>query len=197
MFSGIISHTVTLLKKEWGTLTVSNPFWMELTIGQSIAHDWACMTVTEFNETQYSFFAMEESLNKTTLGTKHVGDVCNVERCLQLWDRVDGHFVSGHIDTLGSVSGLETWEDGSLNLTVSFDKEFSDYVIYKGSITLNGVSLTVTDCKEGQASVWLIPLTQEVTNLGSLKIGDAISIEFDMLWKYSVQYAKNALSSQK
>lgn len=195
MFSWIITHTVQLVSKEWWTLTVTNPFWMDLTIGQSIAHDGACMTVTAFDKDTYSFFAMEESLNKTTLWHKAIGEQFNVERCLQLWDRVDGHFVSGHIDTLWSVKALQPGEDGSLHLTVSYDPSFSDYVIYKGSITLNGVSLTVTECWPGTASVWLIPLTQEVTNLWNLKIGNAISIEFDMLWKYSVQYAKNALSS--
>jgi riboflavin synthase len=149
------------------------------------------MTLTGINDAYYEFFVMEESLRVTNLGTRHVGDILNIERCLKIWDRIDGHIVSGHIDTTGSVSQLEKREDGSLLYGVRFDSKYNPLIVEKGSITLNGVSLTLIEAIDGYLSVSLIPLTQEWTNLGQSRIGDIVNIEFDMLGKYVEKALKN------
>ncbi|MCH2188523.1 riboflavin synthase [Candidatus Gracilibacteria bacterium] len=192
MFSGIIEHKAKILDKKDGRFVIENHFGNDLKIGQSIAHDGACMTIETFDSKTYSFFAMEESLNKTNFGEKNIGETFNVERCLQVGDRIDGHFVSGHIDTTGKVQSMKKNEDDSMILTVEYSKDFSDLVIPKGSITLNGTSLTITNRELGLVSVWLIPLTQEITNLGDLKIGDQINIEFDMFGKYIQNFTQKS-----
>lgn len=184
MFTGIIEKQAEILSIEDGRFTIQNHFWEDVELGQSIAHDWACMTIESFDSEQYSFFAMQESIKKTNFWKKQVWDFFNIERCLKSWDRIDGHFVSGHIDITWEVSLLEKKEDNSLILWVSFDKAFSRYTIPKGSIAINGVSLTIVEKSEGYISVSLIPLTQDWTNLGKLILSEKVNIEFDMLGKY-------------
>lgn len=184
MFTGIIEKQTKIISIEKWKFTVENIFTDALETWQSIAHDGACMTVESWDENTYSFFVMEESMKKTNFSLKNVWDTFNVERCLKMNDRIDWHFVSGHIDTTGTVSFLEKKSDDSLILGVTFSETFSKYTIEKWSIALNGVSLTVVDKKEGYISVSLIPLTQDWTNLGKIILWDTVNIEFDLLWKY-------------
>lgn len=184
MFSGIIEHKAKILAIDAGRLSVENTFSDTLQIGQSIAHDWACMTVETFDDDSYTFFAMAESFDKTNFWSKQVWESFNVERCLKIWDRVDGHFVTGHVDTIGAVSVFEQNSDESWRLGIAFDESYSKYVIDKGSITINGTSLTIVAHSSWYLEVCIIPLTLEMTNLWKLKRADRVNLEFDMLWKY-------------
>lgn len=184
MFSWIIHHKAPILSIHGGLFVVKNLFQEPLKIWQSIAHDGACMTLTEVSEKSYSFFAMEETLRVTNFGTKSVWDLFNVEYALRMWDFLDGHMVSGHIDTIGHVVELTKNEDESLILRVQIDAMESKFLIKKWSIALNGVSLTIVDITTDTVTVSLIPLTQDWTNLGMLQLGDTINIEYDMMAKY-------------
>lgn len=184
MFSGIVEHQAKILDRRDGFFRIENTFGEVLNEWQSVAHDGACMTITKSEKSYYEFFSMQESLSVTNFSDKQIGDMFNVERSLKLWDRIDGHFVSGHIDTVWKVILLEKQPDGSLILGVSYDPQYNALVIKKWSITLNGVSLTVVDVESGTLTVSLIPLTQDWTNLGRVKIGDSVNLEFDMLAKY-------------
>lgn len=184
MFSGIIEKKSKILSIEQWRFSMENHFWKDLQIGQSIAHDWACMTIEKYDNSSYTFFMMAESLQKTNFGKKSIWDSFNVERCIRANDRIDGHFVSGHIDTTWKVSLLEKQKDDSLIIWVSFDESFSKYTIEKWSIAINGVSLTIVEKKKWYLSVSLIPLTQDWTNLGNVQIWESVNLEFDMLGKY-------------
>lgn len=183
MFSGIIEHTAKIISINTGVFRVENTFSEPISLWQSIAHDGACMTITTIEDGFYEFFAMEESFRVTNFWTKKVGDIFNVERCLKIGERLDGHFVTGHIDTVWKVWLLEKKSDNSLLLWVEFDKKYSHLIIEKGSITLNWTSLTLIDTHDGFLSVSLIPLTQDWTNLGNLQTWDIVNIEFDMIAK--------------
>lgn len=184
MFTGIIEKKAAILDIQGSRFIVKNVFWDEVQVWQSIAHDGACMTLESTKETEYNFFVMQESFEKLNFHEKKIWDFFNIERCLRVNDRIDGHFVSGHVDTTGKVSFLEKRDDNSLILWISFAKEFSKYTIEKWSVALNGVSLTIVEKWEWYISVSLIPLTQDWTNLWELRIWDILNIEFDMLWKY-------------
>ena len=184
MFTGIIEKKSSILSVDWWKFTVENHFWSDLKVGQSIAHDGACMTIESFNDNAYSFFVMEESLNKTNFWNKRPWGYFNIARCFKAEDRVDGHFVSGHIDISWVVSSLDKKQDGSLIVWVDFSEEFSKFTIKKWSIAINWVSLTVVDKKPAYISVSLIPLTQDWTNLWDLQVWESVNLEFDMLGKY-------------
>jgi len=184
MFSWIIEKKGKILSIENGTYTVENLYWSELTLGQSIAHDWACMTINGFTSESYSFFVMLESLAKTNFWSKKTWDFFNLERSLKVSDRIDWHFVSGHIDCIGLVKKRELLDDGSLLLGINFPETFSKYTIIKWSIALNGVSLTIAEKSDWYILVSLIPLTQDWTNLWEINLSDCINIEFDLLGKY-------------
>lgn len=184
MFTGIIEQKAGILHIDEWRFTIENHFSNNLKLGQSIAHDGACMTIESFDEEKYTIFVMEESLKKTNFWEKRTWDFFNIERCMQVGDRIDGHFVSGHIDTTWNVTFREIKNDGSLILGISFDPKFSKYTIEKWSISINGVSLTIVEIREWYISVSLIPLTQDWTNLWKLIISNSVNIEFDMLWKY-------------
>jgi len=190
MFSGIITGKAKILSVQWWRFTIENVFSEALSVGQSIAHDGACMTLTEVSQKSYSFFVMKESLAKTSFWEKKIWDSFNVELCIRADTRIDGHFVSGHIDTTWKISLLEKKDDNSLLIWVSFQEKYSKYTIEKWSIALNGTSLTIVDTKDWYISVSLIPLTQDWTNLWDLEIWDIINIEFDMLGKYILNTAK-------
>lgn len=188
MFTGIIEKKAKILSIEDGMFTLENTLGEIPTIGQSIAHDGACMTITRADAESYSFFSMAESMAVTNYRAKKVGDMMNVERCLRIGDRIDGHIVSGHVDRVGSVIDRREIPDGSLILTISRPEPESHYTIRKGSITINGVSLTITEDTNTSISVSLIPLTQDFTNLGNLQIGDIVNLEYDMFAKYAEKY---------
>lgn len=192
MFSGIIEHQAKILSREWGYFRVENTFSDGLCEGQSIAHDGACMTLTHITPEYYDFFTMEESIRVTNFWWKQAGDFFNVERSLKLGDRIDGHFVTGHVDTVGKVILTEIQGDGSLIFGVSFDSRYNNLLIEKWSVTLNGVSLTLIFVRDGELRVSLIPLTQAWTNLGKTSLGDPINIEFDMMGKYIQKYLKKS-----
>jgi len=142
------------------------------------------MTITQSDEKKYSFFVMEESIKKTNFQNKKVWDTFNVEKSLKLSDSLDGHFVSGHIDTTWKITKIVRNKDESIYIHISFDKKFKNLIISKGSITVSWVSLTVVEDWEDFLSISIIPLTQELTNLGEVKVWDIVNLEFDILWKY-------------
>lgn len=154
----------------------------ELKIDQSIAHNGVCLTVVEIKDNIYKVTAIEETLKKSNLGLLKVGDLVNIERSLKIGDRLDGHWVQGHVDTTAQLIGIEN-KEGSHVLRFTYNHpEF--FVIDKGSVALNGVSLTVVDPTENEFSVAIIPYTWEHTNLSQLKLGDLVNMEFDFIGKY-------------
>jgi riboflavin synthase len=184
MFSWIIEQKATILDiKNW-VFEVENTFGEIPTIWQSIAHDWACMTITNATLEKYSFFAMQESLSVTNFHTKKIWDYFNVERSLKVWDRIDWHFVTWHIDTVWNIDKIIINDDKSKIIYTKFDEKYTNFIIKKWSITINWVSLTIVDAWNDYLSVSLIPLTQEITNLWILKVWDIVNLEFDMMWKY-------------
>lgn len=189
MFTWITEKQVKIKNIEAGRFTVENPF-ADLSIGQSIAHDGACMTLVDITPDTYSFFAMEETLRRTNFGTKKVGDTFNIERCLKSDGRLDGHFVTGHIDTTGTVTKIENKSDDSRVITISFPAENANLMVEKWSIAVNGVSLTVVDVGVDFFTISLIPHTLEVTNIGKLIVNDTVNLEFDLLGKYVAKQMK-------
>jgi len=196
MFTGIIETlgTVQEIQSEKTNLifTVSSAIAPELKIDQSLAHNGVCLTVTETSAKSHKVTAIEETLQKTNLQQLKVGDLVNLERCLPANGRFDGHFVQGHIDQTGICTQVKD-EDGSWRFWfeyVSGETEQPNFTIPKGSITINGVSLTVVDSDEHQFSVAIIPYTYENTNFQQIKVGDTVNLEFDVLGKYMIEILK-------
>lgn len=186
MFTGIVEDMAKIVAIEKDktnvhfTLTCS--FVEELKIDQSLSHNGACLTVVALENSNYVVTAIDETLQKTNLGNLEIGDWVNVERCIRINDRLDGHMVQGHVDQLGKIDKIED-ENGSFKIYISYDsQEF--ITVKKGSICVNGVSLTVVDSEDGKFSVAIIPYTWEHTNFHQLKAGDAVNLEFDILGKY-------------
>lgn len=184
MFSWIIQAKSKIISAEKWNFTVENNFSEELEIWESIAHDGTCMTITSFDKEKYSFFTMEESLKLTNFSQKKSWDYFNVERSLKLNDAVNGHFVTGHVDTIWEVTKIIKNSDKSIEIFVSFPNKYQNNIIDKWSITINWVSLTICENADNYLSVSIIPHTQEVTNLWLLKVWDNVNLEFDMIWKY-------------
>jgi len=184
MFSWIIENKSHILNINNWTYTVENIFKKPLKQGISIAHDWACMTIIESDNEKYSFFVMEESIKKTNFKTKHIWDFFNIEWSLKLSDTMDGHFVSGHIDTTWIVEKIIENTDNSKYYFIKYDNKYNNLVIEKWSITINWVSLTVVEDWKDYLSVSIIPHTQSITNIWLLKVWDTVNLEFDILWKY-------------
>lgn len=187
MFTGIIEDlgTVQKLEKEDSNLylTMSSSFTNELKVDQSVAHNGICLTVTGIENKNYTVTAIRETLNKTNLGSLKKGDIVNLERAMKLGDRLDGHIVQGHVDQTAKCISVEE-ENGSWVFTFRYDKSFNNVTIEKGSITVNGVSLTVVNSKLNQFSVAIIPFTYAHTTFNTLKIGDDVNLEFDVIGKY-------------
>lgn len=196
MFSGIIEHKAKILDRQWGLFRIENTFDESLQIGQSIAHDGACMTLTLITPEYYEFFVMEESLSVTNFASKKKDDYFNVERSMKLGDRVDGHIVSGHIDTVWKVIQKDFQGDGSCILGIEYANQYDSFILRKGSITVNGVSLTVVMSESWKFSVSLIPLTQDWTNLGTIVRGDYVNLEFDIFAKYIALHAQKYLQKE-
>ncbi|MCB9224610.1 MAG: riboflavin synthase [Crocinitomicaceae bacterium] len=185
MFTGIIEALakVEKIEKE-GTnvhFTFSCPFTHELKIDQSVAHNGCCLTVVAKDGDQYTLTAIDETLKKTNLGDLKNGDVVNVERCMQMGGRLDGHIVQGHVDTTATCTEIIDL-DGSTEFVFSY--YFDDVTVPKGSITVNGVSLTVVRSEKGLFSVHIIPYTIEHTNFHTFKPGTRVNLEFDIIGKY-------------
>ena len=194
MFSWIVESKAEILNINNWIFTIRNSFEKDsILIGQSIAHDWACMSITniDLQNNTYKFFAMNESLSCTNFWFKKLWDFFNVERCINLQDRLDWHIVSWHIDCIWEINAIITNNDWSKQLEILCKKEFGKYLISKWSISINGVSLTIVNddiYKDLYASsifsINLIPLTQQLTNLWTLIIGDKVNLEFDLIGKY-------------
>lgn len=187
MFTGIIEEigTIKVLKKEANNLhiTVESSITDELKVDQSIAHNGVCLTVVSIKDTVYTVTAIDETLLKTNLGQLKEGAKVNLERAMKLGDRLDGHIVQGHVDQTGICTNIEE-ADGSWIFTFEYNSSLNNITIEKGSITINGVSLTVVNSKESSFSVAIIPYTYEHTNFHTLKVNDTVNLEFDVLGKY-------------
>lgn len=187
MFTGIIEDLgkVRKLEKDGDNvhLTVQCAFTSELKIDQSLAHNGVCLTVVEINDDQYTVTAIDETLQRTNIGKLVEGSEVNLERCMKLGDRLDGHIVQGHVDQTGTVSKVEPL-DGSWKFYFEYDSNLNNITVEKGSITINGTSLTVVDSTENGFSVCIIPYTFEHTNFKDFKVGTTVNLEFDIVGKY-------------
>ena len=187
MFTGIIETTAQINSIELnGTnidLWLESSITKELKIDQSLAHNGICLTVVDIKDALYKVTAVNETLNKTNLKSWKTGDSVNLERALRIGDRLDGHFVQGHVDCVGRCEKKETLE-GSMLFHFTFPAEFAPLMIEKGSICINGVSLTAFNVRESSFTVTIIPYTFEHTNFKSLTPGQLVNLEFDVLGKY-------------
>ena len=187
MYTGIIETlgTVQEIKKEQDNLqiTINSSITSELKIDQSVAHNGVCLTVVAITEDSYRVTAIRETIEKTNLSDWAVDDIVNLERAMKLGDRLDGHIVQGHVDQTGICTIIKE-VNGSWYFTFEYDKSLQNITIEKGSITINGVSLTVVNSDENSFSVAIIPYTYEHTNFKTFKIGTRINLEFDVIGKY-------------
>lgn len=193
MFTGIIEATGTvekIIKNESNIdFVLSCGFTHELKIDQSLAHNGCCLTVVETYDDKYKVTAINETLEKTNLGKWEIGTEVNLERCLKFDGRLDGHIVQGHVDKTGTVENIQD-KDGSFFITIHYDETDEFVTVPQGSITVNGISLTVAESGFGKFSVAIIPYTWEFTNMKNLKIGDTVNLEFDIIGKYVTKLLK-------
>lgn len=196
MFTGII-ETLGIIKdiqKEGDNLhiTIASSITNELKIDQSVAHNGVCLTVVAISGDEYTVTAIKETILKTNLAEWKVGNIVNLERAMKLGDRLDGHIVQGHVDQIGECISIEE-ANGSWYFTFKYDRKLNNITIEKGSITINGVSLTVLNSKDDEFSVAIIPYTFEHTNFKDFTIGTKINLEFDVIGKYvSRLYLQNS-----
>lgn len=187
MFTGIIEALGTVESIEqsgsnW-IFWITSPISSDLKIDQSIAHSGVCLTVEEVKENRHRVTAIDETIKKTNLGTWKTGTLINLERCMTMNGRLDGHIVQGHVDTTAKCVN-RTENKGSWEYQFEFPKQFAALVIEKGSISLNGISLTIFNVTKKKFSVAIIPYTFENTNIQQINIGSFANIEFDMIGKY-------------
>lgn len=187
MFTGIIESTgrIDNIEKEQENvhITIESDLTNELKIDQSVAHNGVCLTVVALTENKYTVTAIKETIDKTNLSTWKTNDLVNLERAMKLGDRLDGHIVQGHVDQTGVCTNVQN-ADGSWYYTFSYDANLHNMTIEKGSITVNGVSLTVVNSKENEFSVAIIPYTYEHTNFKNFVVGTVVNLEFDVIGKY-------------
>lgn len=192
MFSGIVEEmaTVVAIEKDGGNIdfTLISSFTGELKIDQSISHNGVCLTVVKINGDQYTVTAMKETLDRSNLGLLTVGSHVNIERSMLMNGRLDGHIVQGHVDETATCTDMKD-ADGSTYFTFHYDanKEMARrgyFTVDKGSVTVNGVSLTVCNPTDNSFQVAIIPYTKENTNFGDIKVGTVVNLEFDILGKY-------------
>lgn len=192
MFTGIVEDigTVEMIEKDQENVhfTLSCSFTHELKIDQSVAHNGCCLTVVAIEGNDYTVTAIHETMEKTNLGDWKIGTKVNLERCMTMGGRLDGHIVQGHVDTTAECVEIED-QDGSWKYTFQYNGD--DVTVEKGSITVNGTSLTVVDSEDKTFSVCIIPYTYEHTNFHTLKVGDHVNLEFDILGKYVSKLLKN------
>jgi riboflavin synthase len=187
MFTGIIETmgTITRIEREGGNVhySLSSAITQELKIDQSLAHNGVCLTVVAIDGNEYTVTAIQETLDKTALKQWAVGDKINLERAMRLGDRLDGHLVQGHVDEVATCTGVED-QNGSWLYRFSYNKDSKNITIEKGSICVNGTSLTVVGSTSNTFGVAIIPYTYEHTVFHQLQKGDLVNIEFDMVGKY-------------
>ena len=194
MFSGIVEEAapVVKLEKELENLhiTMNCSFTEELKIDQSISHNGVCLTVVKIEDKSYTVTAIKETLIKSNLGSLNRGDKVNLERSTRLDARMDGHIVQGHVDQTAVCTEV-TEADGSWYFTFEYEPVQEDYItVEKGSVSVNGVSLTVVNSKDKSFQVAIIPFTNEVTNFHQIKPGTVVNLEFDIIGKYVARYLK-------
>lgn len=187
MFTGIIETlgTIQEIRKENDNLhiSVASSITEELKIDQSVAHNGVCLTVVAINKDCFTVTAIRETIEKTNVSEWKAGDLVNLERAMKLGDRLDGHIVQGHVDQIGVCKSIRE-ANGSWYYTFEYDPDLNNLTIEKGSITVNGVSLTVVNSLKNEFSVAIIPYTYEYTNFKNFKIGTKINLEFDVVGKY-------------
>lgn len=187
MFTGIIETlgTVKNVVKEQENvhLTIESAITNELKIDQSVAHNGVCLTVVNINNDEYTVTAIKETLDKTNIGNLKTSAIVNLERAMKLGDRLDGHIVQGHVDETGVCKNIKD-ENGSTVYTFEYTSDKNNVTIEKGSITINGVSLTVVNSTKSGFSVAIIPYTWENTTFKTLQVGDTVNLEFDVIGKY-------------
>jgi riboflavin synthase len=187
MFTGIIETlgTITDLRHERGNLhiTVESSIAAELKIDQSVAHNGVCLTVIALADGKHTVTAIEETLSKTSLGHLKTGELVNLERCMQMNARLDGHIVQGHVDQTATCIAFKEL-DGSWEYTFEYDPANGNVTVEKGSICVNGISLTVVNSQADSFSVAIIPYTFEHTNLQQVRVGSMVNLEFDIIGKY-------------
>ncbi len=188
MFTGIIENLAKVAKVEKSQsnleIYIESTLASELKVDQSVAHNGVCLTVVEiFGDRTYRVTAIEETIDKTNLGDLTQGDSINLERCMTLGARLDGHIVQGHVDQIGICENIQE-KDGSWIYTFSYDTSMENVTVEKGSITVNGTSLTVLNSSKGVFSVAIIPYTYENTVFNTLSKGDRVNLEFDVIGKY-------------
>lgn len=195
MFTGIIETLgeITDIKKEQENLhlTIKSTFTTELKIDQSVAHNGVCLTVVAINDNEYTVTAIKETIDKTTVGNFKINDKVNLERGMKLGDRLDGHIVQGHVDETGTCTNIVN-QEGSTVFTFTYESDKNNVTIEKGSITVNGVSLTVVNSKENEFSVAIIPYTLEHTIFKYLSKKDKVNLEFDVIGKYVSRLTKKS-----
>lgn len=193
MFTGIIEATGIITATE--TSGTNKTFWItsavsqELKIDQSVAHNGVCLTVEEIKEDSHRVTAIAETLEKTNLGNWQKGGIINIERCLIMNGRLDGHMVQGHVDTTGTCIQLKEL-DGSWEYTFQFPQQYAGLIVEKGSIALNGISLTIFNVGNDRFTVGIIPYTYDHTNMKTIKEGSAVNLEFDIIGKYVLRNAR-------
>jgi len=193
MFTGIIESLgkITGVKVDRGNIdfSIESDISKELKVDQSVSHNGVCLTVTEINNNTHIVTAVKETLDKSSLKNFLVNDLINLERAMKLGERLDGHLVQGHVDGIAKCIGISV-NEGSWIYKFEFDISNEMLLIEKGSICINGVSLTVFDIKENTFKVTIIPYTYENTSFKTLKKGDIVNIEFDMVGKYLARFNK-------
>lgn len=196
MFSGIIETTarVVAIREEQGNrhIELECPFTQELKIDQSIAHNGVCLTVVAIDGPRYTVTAIHETLIKSNLGLLKVGDWVNIERSMRPDALLDGHIVQGHVDQTATCTAI-TEADGSWYFTFEYDPSTGNITVEKGSVAVNGVSLTVVNSREGSFQVAIIPYTYEHTNFHTFKVGTVVNLEFDIVGKYIAKLMKQYL----
>ncbi|KGL60229.1 MULTISPECIES: riboflavin synthase [unclassified Polaribacter] len=192
MFTGII-ETLGVVKnivkeQENVHLTIQSDITNELKVDQSIAHNGVCLTVVAIDNDEYTVTAIKETLDKTNIGRLKNTHIINLERAMKMGDRLDGHIVQGHVDETGICKNIKD-ESGSTMYTFQYNSDKNNITIEKGSITVNGVSLTVVNSKNDEFSVAIIPYTKEHTTFKTLEIGEIVNLEFDVIGKYVARLA--------
>lgn len=194
MFTGIIEtlgEVKNIVKEETNIhFTIQSALSHELKIDQSVAHNGVCLTVVALNENTHTVTAIEETLNKTALGNLKIGSKVNLERCMQMNARLDGHIVQGHVDQTATCI-LVNELNGSWEYRFTYDASLGNVTVEKGSICVNGISLTVVNSTKNEFSVFIIPYTFEHTNLHQVNVGDTVNLEFDIIGKYVARLMGN------
>ncbi|MGA9648773.1 riboflavin synthase [Pedobacter sp.] len=194
MFTGIIETLgeVTAIKTEHTNIhfTITSAISHELKIDQSVAHNGVCLTVVALNDGNHTVTAIDETLSKTSLGQLKVGSKINLERCMQMNARLDGHIVQGHVDQTATCIKREEL-DGSWEYRFKYDASSGNVTVEKGSACVNGISLTVVNSQSDEFSVFIIPYTFEHTNLQEVQVGDTVNLEFDIIGKYVARLMGN------